>query len=92
MDNRTHSSLPPLIVPQRFRALLLLLLAAEMIGVGAELLLMSHWEDWWQRTPLIVLAVGLIVLPGQVMWQNRASLRAFQLRNLEIERPGASWR
>jgi len=31
------------------------MLAAEMIGVGAELLLISHREDWRQLTPLIAL-------------------------------------
>jgi hypothetical protein len=55
------------------------LLGAEMIGVGAELLLISHWEDWWQLTPLFALTLGLVVLSGHVVFQNRASLRAIQL-------------
>ena len=50
-----------------------------MIGIGAELLLISHWEDWWQLTPLIVLMLGLVVLSGHVIFRNRASLRAIQL-------------
>jgi hypothetical protein len=76
--NQTADS-SPLIVLTRLRGLLLSLLAAEIIGVGAELLLLSHWEDWWQLVPLIVLAVGLAVLTCHVIWRNQASLRAFQL-------------
>jgi hypothetical protein len=67
------------MVLTRIRRFLLLLLGAEIIGVGVELLLISHWEDWWQRTPLVVLAVGLVVLCFQVVLPNRTSLRAFNL-------------
>jgi hypothetical protein len=50
-----------------------------MSGVGAELLLISHWEDWWQFTPLVALTLGPVVLGGHVIFQSRASLRAVQL-------------
>jgi hypothetical protein len=50
-----------------------------MLGVGVELLLISHWEDWWQCAPLVALMSGLVVLVGHVIFQNRASVRAIQL-------------
>jgi hypothetical protein len=74
-----NSSLPsPSIILMRVRRFLLWLLGAEIIGVGAELLLISHWEDGWQSTPLIALTLGLVALSGHVIFQNRASLRAIQ--------------
>lgn len=76
MDDQ-NSSLPSIIL-MRVRRFLLWLLGAEIIGVGAELLLISHWEDWWQSTPLVALTLGLVVLSGHVILQNRASLRAIQ--------------
>jgi hypothetical protein len=50
-----------------------------MIGVGAELLLISHWDDWWQWMPIVALTLGIAVLCGHLIIQNRASLRAIQL-------------
>ena len=62
MDDHTNAS--PSAVPARrdLRGWLRLMLAAEMLGLGAELLLMEHWEDWWQRIPLILLGAGLSCL------------------------------
>jgi hypothetical protein len=79
MEQRINSSPLPMIVLQRLRGFLLLLLGAEIVGLGAELLLISHWEDWWQRTPLVVLAMGLVVVCSHVICQNGTSIRAFQL-------------
>jgi hypothetical protein len=79
MDEQNNSLPSPSIVLKRVRRFLLWLLGAEMIGVAAELLLISHWEDWWQLTPLVALTLGLVVLSGHVFFQNRASLRAIQL-------------
>jgi hypothetical protein len=78
MDHQNSSLPSPSIVLMRVRKSLLCLLGAEMIGVGAELLLISHWEDWWQSTPLIALMLGLVGLCGHLIFQNHASLRAFQ--------------
>jgi hypothetical protein len=78
MDHQNNSLPSPSIVLMRVRRFLLWLLGAEMIGVGAELLLISHWEDWWQSTPLVALALGLAALGGHLVFQNHASLRAIQ--------------
>lgn len=77
MDDPTTAS--PSAPLGRLRRWLQLLLAAEILGLGAELLLMEHWEGWWQRTPLVLLAVGLVVLAGHAIGQNRATRRVFQL-------------
>ena len=79
MDDHTCASRSAAPLLRKLRGLLQLLLAAEMIGLGAELLLMEHWEGWWQRTPLILLVLGLVVLAGHAFCQNRASRRVFQL-------------
>jgi hypothetical protein len=79
MDDHTIASPSALPAFHRLRRLLRLLLAAEMLGLGAELLLMEHWQGWWQRTPLILLGVGFVALAGHVIFQNRASRRVFQL-------------
>jgi hypothetical protein len=78
MDYQNSSPPSPSTVLKRVRRFLLWLLGAEMIGVGAELLLISHWEDWWQCTPLVALTLGLVVLSGHLILQNRASLRTIQ--------------
>lgn len=41
------------------RSILLGILALGMVGIGAELALLGHFEEWWQRLPLVVLAGGL---------------------------------
>jgi hypothetical protein len=89
MNQRIDAPPLPTTVLQRLRRFLLLLLGAEMIGVGAELLLISHWEDWWQRTPLVVLTGGLVVLCGHVICPNVTSTRAFQLVMLVFILTGA---
>lgn len=77
---QSRESLPSaILVVRRLRGLLLFLLAAEIIGVTAELLLIAHWEGVWQWTPLIVLSVGLIFVLAHGIFRNRASRRAFQL-------------
>jgi hypothetical protein len=39
-----------------------------MVGVLAELLLLEHFDDVWQVTPLFLLVLGLVVL----VWHARA--------------------
>jgi hypothetical protein len=42
------------------RRLMLLLLAAAMIGTAADLMLLDHHEDFWQMVPLGVIALGVV--------------------------------
>lgn len=54
MDDHTSASSSATAPLRKLRGLLQLLLGTEMLGLGAELLLMEHWEDWWQRIPLVL--------------------------------------
>lgn len=54
------------------------LLAMALVGTGAELLLLEHYEDAWQLVPLALIALGLIVTGWRVLRPGAASLRAFR--------------
>jgi hypothetical protein len=62
----------------RLSVLVLWLLAAEIIGVFAELLLVAHWEGAWQWTPLVLLGLGILSLSGMAILRNHSSRRAFK--------------
>ena len=68
--------------PTRIRMLLLGALAVGMIGTGAELLLLGHFESTAQLAPLVLLAAGLGALVWNVVAAGRASLRALQVTML----------
>jgi hypothetical protein len=53
----TDSAEPSTLAALRW--LLLALLAAGMIGMGTDLLLLDHYEDGWQLPPLVLIALGL---------------------------------
>ena len=54
------------------RRLLILLLIAGMLGIGADLLLLGHYENAWQTIPLGLLTLGLAAaaaaLVGGGLW------------------------
>lgn len=79
MDHDRDSLPLATLVLRRLRAILLLLLAAQITGVAAELVLIAHWEDIWQWTPIVLLGIGLLTLAVHAILRNRASLRAFKL-------------
>lgn len=60
------------------RRALFYLLCLGILGAGAELLLLEHYEDPWQLAPLIVLGLGLIVLVWCGVTQSRVSVRLLQ--------------
>ena len=48
-------------VSRPVRLALLAILALGNLGIGVELLLLKHTEDWWQWAPIVMLGVALIV-------------------------------
>lgn len=58
-----------------------LLLAAfvlSLVGTGAELLLLEHFEDEWQLLPLVLIGLGLAALTGLQMSRSTTSERLFR--------------
>ena len=61
------------------RALLALTLVSGLVGLGGELLLLEHFEDWRQKIPLALISLGLLVLIWHAIDRRAAPLRALQL-------------
>jgi hypothetical protein len=55
------------------------LLAMALVGTGAELLLLEHYEDAWQLVPLVLIALGLLAMGWRAVQPGRASLLAFRM-------------
>jgi hypothetical protein len=62
-------------VVRGLRRLLLLVLAAGLVGTGADLLLIEHYEDMWQAPPLALIGLALALVawflarPAAVGWK-----------------------
>lgn len=54
------------------------LLAMALVGTGAELLLLEHYEDAWQFVPLVLIGLGLLAMGWRAVRPGRASLSAFR--------------
>ena len=70
---------------QRLRQFLLALLAAGLIGLGVELVLLEHYEDVWQLTPLVLITANLMVLLWQAArpsWPAVQSMRVLMVAML----------
>ena len=61
---------------------LLLIFVLGTVGLGAELLLLGHFQEWRQQVPLGLLALGLVVVAAQVRYYGAAVLRLFRLTML----------
>ena len=61
------------------RRVLLAIFVFGVIGTGVELVLLDHFEDVWQWTPLALMAASLIVLGWHLAAGGRPSMRAFQV-------------
>jgi hypothetical protein len=73
------------LVDQRPRQFLLALVAAGLVGLGVELVLLEHYEDVWQLTPLVLITANLVVLCWQVTrpgWPAVQSLRVLMVAML----------
>jgi hypothetical protein len=57
-----------------FRRLLLMIIVLGLVGTGAELILLAHYEDSAQLIPLFFIAFALAVIAGHVAVGGRASV------------------
>jgi len=67
---------------ERLRALLLMVLLVGSAGIGLELLLLGHFEDWWQRLPLAVLGIGIVSTAVVLLRPTKKAVQA--LRSLAL--------
>jgi hypothetical protein len=70
---------------RRLRQFVLVLLAVGLIGLGVELVLLEHYEDLWQLTPLVLITANLMVLLWQAVkpsWPAVQSLRVLMVAML----------
>ena len=56
----------------------LLIFVLGTIGLGTELLLLDHFEEWRQQVPLVLLALGLILLAARMFYRGAIILRLFR--------------
>ncbi len=61
------------------RTFLLVIFLVGLLGTSGELLLVGHFEQLWQFTPLLLNAASLVVLGWCVARRGPASMRAFQV-------------
>jgi hypothetical protein len=47
---------------ETLRRLLLVIVAIGMAGMAADLLLLDHYESGWQLAPLVLIAIGLLIV------------------------------
>lgn len=57
---------------------LLLIFVLGTVGLGAELLLLGHFEEWRQQVPLVLLVLGLILLAARMLYRGAIILRLFR--------------
>jgi hypothetical protein len=58
--------------------MLLFTLVLGTVGNGVELLLLGHFEDWWQRVPLVLTVLLLLALLGVLVTRGATPMRALQ--------------
>ena len=69
----------PAAVLGALRLLLLGTFLVGAIGVAAELLLIEHYEEIWQLSPLLLLLAALLALAWYGLRRSAAALRAFRV-------------
>ena len=57
---------------------LLLIFVIGTVGLGTELLLLEHFEEWRQQVPLVLLTLGLILLAVRLFYRGAIILRLFR--------------
>lgn len=71
------------------RRIILGILLLGVIGTAAELLLLSHDEGVLQLIPLVLMALGLLVIGWHLLSSSRSSLRAMRVSMLAFILAGA---
>ncbi len=61
---------------------LLLIFVLGTVGLGTELLLLDHFEEWRQQVPLVLLVLGLVLLAVRLFYRGAIILRLFRLTML----------
>lgn len=61
-----------------WRGLLLAVLVFGMVGIGMELLLLEHTEEFWQWVPIVLLAAGVLGALMVAIHPDRETVRVFQ--------------
>ena len=56
----------------------LLIFVLGTIGLGTELLLLDHFEEWRQQVPLVLLVLGLVLLAIRLFYRGAIILRLFR--------------
>jgi DNA uptake protein ComE-like DNA-binding protein len=57
---------------------LLIILVIGLVGTGAELLLLEHYEDPWQFAPFVLIGLALATLGWHAVSRGAASVRSLQ--------------
>ena len=61
------------------RRWMLWVLVLGLVGTETELILLEHYEDPWQFVPLILVALGFVVLIWHARQGNEATLRMLKI-------------
>ena len=67
---------PPLEVVRRWLTIVLLI---GLIGTEAELLLLKHFDGFWQLVPVVSIGGATLILAWYAIATSRPSIRALQL-------------
>jgi len=70
------------------RRVLLAVFLLGALGTLAELILLEHYEDWWQLLPLVLLGASPIAVALLILRPGAASLRSFQMLMLLLVAAG----
>ena len=60
----------------------LLIFVLGTVGLGTELLLLGHFEEWRQLVPLVLLGFGLVLVAARMLYRGAIILRLFRLTML----------
>jgi hypothetical protein len=70
------------------RRSILAILVFGLVGTGSELLLLHHYEDAWQSTPLALTALALAVILWHAAQRGAASVQALRVTMVLVAMSG----